>query len=109
MTSKDFKEIMENMPTFGRYKEKIRGLYNIINCEASKNFPIFSKNNKKKVLNTDTASPRIKKSVFSSQEETACEKILEIFKDCLENNIVKKLPSNPIFIDSHKKVMIFLN
>jgi len=114
MTSKTFKEIISIMPTFNNYKDKIRGLYTIINNETSQNFPAFSKPTKKNFIfgfnkKNKPANPNKNKKLIynpTSQEEGACEKILEIFKDCLQFNIIKRIPSEPKFVNQTKKVII---
>lgn len=116
MATKAYKEINDFMPSFGRYKEKIKGMYNIINKEVSQIFP----NQSSKIVKKNTGfnasqsenmkvQAKVKKTVFSNQEETACEKVLEIFKDCLEGNIVNKIPLEPTFTDSSKRVCFIKN
>lgn len=110
MTSKTFDEIFAVLPSFGTHKEKLKSLYMIINKDASQTFPsksskknfVFGFKKKEKPLN----SSRVKKLIYdpNSQEENACEKILELFKECLHTNIVKKIPTEPKYLDSKKKV-----
>lgn len=114
MTSKTFKEIIASLPAFGNHKEKIRGLYTIVNNEISQTFPSKTKKTNfvfgfhKKNENSLT-SIKTKKLIYdpTSQEDVACEKILEIFKECLVSNIIKKIPQEPKFSDSAKKVRNF--
>lgn len=112
MTSQTFDEIISILPMFGSYKEKIRGLYNIINKEPSQNFIASTKNSKKNFLfgfnkkNKPISPTKYKRLIYNptSQEEVACEKILEIFRDCLNFNIMKKIPLEPKFSNSDKEV-----
>ena len=109
MTSKTFKEIISISPSFGNHKEKIRGLYTIINNENSQNFPNNPKKNfvfgfhKKK---NSTIIKKNKKLIYSAstQEQLASEKIIEIFKDFLQINIIKRIPLEPKYSNTTKKV-----
>jgi len=118
MTSKTYKEMISILPAFSTHKDKMRGVYNIINNEVSQT--LASKSNKKNFVfgfhrknQPSTNSSQIKKMIYdpTSQEDVACEKIIEIFKECLQFNIIKKIPLEPKFADPRKKVinLIFCN
>lgn len=116
MTNKVFNEMIAQLPNLENSFEQLREHYYEVNQDVSNNFPNLGKNFKvkknycKKKTNEELEMTKKLNFSYSIKEEGFCEKIIESFKEIIDNKILKKLPS-PLeiqYLNKNKKVLFDL-